>query len=214
MSRGYTDSPDAGDGESAGRVRVVILSSAAFGDGEPDIPGVECVRAAGSYEAAAELLAAPAAALVVDLWRLTGRHIRLLEIARRMEVEVLAVGAIPAGLTSEDLSGVRLTAKADVPKALGRLVRQEPVPPAVTDEPADEPVEADLAEESEPEPPAERIPASLDRTATDDMLRESPPEPRRAPDKQPGTPRRPETPTSPSALLSPDELAALLEDPS
>ena len=82
MSRGYTDSPDAGDGESAGRVRVVILSSAAFGDGEPDIPGVECVRAAGSYEAAAELLAAPAAALVVDLRRLTGRHIRLLEIAR------------------------------------------------------------------------------------------------------------------------------------
>ncbi|HUU32913.1 MAG TPA: hypothetical protein VMW48_02555, partial [Vicinamibacterales bacterium] len=87
-------------------------------------------------------------------------------------------------------------------------------PPAVSDEPADEPVEADLVEESEPEPPAESIPPSLDRTATDNMLRESPPEQPRTPDKQPGAPQRPEAPASPSALLSPEELTALLEDPS
>jgi hypothetical protein len=69
------------------------------------------VRVASPYEAAAELLAAPAAALLIDLRALPVRHLRLLEIARDLSVEVLAFGPLPAGMTSDDLSGVRLLSR-------------------------------------------------------------------------------------------------------
>lgn len=80
-------------------------------------------RTESGYEAAAELLAAPAAALVVDLRLLAGKHLRLLEIARSLDVEVLAVGSLPIGMTAEDLSGVRLIARRDLPGLLQALAR-------------------------------------------------------------------------------------------
>jgi hypothetical protein len=130
-------------------VRVVVLSAdapvrAALSNLSR---GVECVAVQSAYEAAAELVAGdanraaapnwagpangdrshPAAtgavlALVVDLRLMSPRHLRLLQIARERDVELLAVGGIPSGLTPEDLSGVRLVARADLKAALEKLL--------------------------------------------------------------------------------------------
>ena len=74
-------------------LRVVILCAGSGSDTPPQLPA-QCVRAASGYEAAAEILSAPTAALVVDLRILNRGHIRLLEVARQMDTEVLAVGAV------------------------------------------------------------------------------------------------------------------------
>jgi hypothetical protein len=113
-------------------LRVVVLSAdapvrAALADAaglrSPQAPpGAECVVVQSPYEAAAELVAGPAIALVVDLRLMSPRHLRLLQIGRERNVELLAVGGVPAGLTPEDLSGVRLVARADLKAALERVV--------------------------------------------------------------------------------------------
>ena len=119
-------------------VRAVVLSpsgalrSAVAGGGA----ALECIFVATAYEAAAELIAAPALAIVIDLRLMGPRHLRLLQIARERRVEMLAVGSIPPGLTAEDLSGLRLLARADVKAALQRLLqdregRYEPTAPSM-----------------------------------------------------------------------------------
>jgi len=58
---------------------VALLSP---GSSAPEVPdGTEVVITASGYEAAAELLAAPAAALVLDLGRITDAHRPLLTLA-------------------------------------------------------------------------------------------------------------------------------------
>lgn len=104
--------------------RVVILSPESLRAVCADLaPTVECVSVASPYEAAAEIIAEAAMAIVVDLRLMAPRHLRLLQIARERGAEVLAVGGIPAGLTAEDLSGVRLTARADLKAALEAVLR-------------------------------------------------------------------------------------------
>jgi hypothetical protein len=116
-----------------GEHRVVILAR----DGELTPPNpqtlgqdVVFVRAEGGYEAAAELLAQPAMALLIDLSRLTPPHRKLLHVARRLGVEVLGVGAFPPGLSASDLSGMRLISLDDLPSEL-RILLQRAESPAV-----------------------------------------------------------------------------------
>src|ERR1035437_4260581 len=102
--------------------RAVVLSrNAAFC---PDSPA-RCVVVPCAYEAAAELLAAPTLALVIDLRALGRRHLRLLDIARQLGVEILASGPLPAGMNADELSGVRLVSTAGMAAELGRLCRAE-----------------------------------------------------------------------------------------
>lgn len=112
--------------------RVVILAR----DGELAPPNpqtlglnVTFVRAEGGYEAAAELLAQPAMALLIDLPCLTPRHRKLLHVARLLKVEVLGVGAFPPGLSAGDLSGMRLISMNDLPATL-RAITPHPTPAA------------------------------------------------------------------------------------
>ncbi|MCD6365269.1 MAG: hypothetical protein J7M14_05285 [Planctomycetes bacterium] len=76
------------------------------------------VSVRSAYEAAAEILAGPAVAMIVDLRILSPRNLRLLEIARDLNVELLAVGALPLHMTADDLSGVRLLSRRDIIGAL------------------------------------------------------------------------------------------------
>jgi hypothetical protein len=108
----------------ADQVRALVLSK------EPSF----CAAVAGelaltcvptAYEAAAELLASPTLAMVVDLRALGSRHARLLEIARQLGVEMLAVGPIPAWAGEEALSTVRIVSRMDLPAALRRLVEMD-----------------------------------------------------------------------------------------
>jgi hypothetical protein len=112
--------------------RVVVLSAdapvrAALAEAAP---GVRCAAVQSAYEAAAELVAGGAAALVVDLRLMSPRHLRLLQIARQRGVELLAVGGIPASLTAEDLSGVRFVARADLRATLERILAGDSASPA------------------------------------------------------------------------------------
>jgi hypothetical protein len=118
--------------------RVVVLARQAI----DRVAGAETVCVSGAYEAAAELLAARQAgaaplALVVDLGLLWPRHLGLLQVARKLEAEMLAFGTAVAGLDAEQLAGLRLVSRASLPEALAQFARrqgqpvhaEEPAPP-------------------------------------------------------------------------------------
>ena len=133
---------DDGESKSVCGARIVVLSqdsSLAWSTDGPD-DRVTFAHASSGYEAAAEMLSAPARALIIDLRLLPGRHLQLLEIARDLAVEVFAVGSLPIGMTAEDLSGVRLIARKDLPAAVDAL---PPAPWTVGQTPLEgEPAEA------------------------------------------------------------------------
>lgn len=102
------------------RRRVVLLSP---GDSPtptapPPDDSLEFVAVSSGYEAAAELLASQAAALVVDLSMLTGPHLKLLEIARARNVDLYGLGSFPPGLSAEDLRGMRMVARSELSAAV------------------------------------------------------------------------------------------------
>ncbi len=108
-----------------GEHRVVLLAR----DGELPPPdpqslgvNIKFIRVQGGYEAAAELLAQPALALLIDLPCLTSRHRKLLHVAKQLRVEVLGVGAFPPGLSASDLSGMRLISLDDLPTTLRTMI--------------------------------------------------------------------------------------------
>ena len=203
--------------------RAVVLwpqgaprSSVAGGAG-----GLELVFVPSPYEAAAELIAAPALALVMDLRLMGQRHLRLLRIARERRVELLAVGAVPAGLTAEDLSGTRLIARADLKAAMEGLLNDRQgryVPSEEESQPAAPP------EAEGPSPAASRI-ASPTKAHSPEVPSPEPASPQAASPSAGASgefisstaPPAPESPSQPPAgslrsLLTADELAALLED--
>jgi hypothetical protein len=100
-----------------GEHRVVVLA----GDNGLNLPGpeslgvdLEYVYVNNGYEAAAELLVDSPLALVIDLPCLTVKHRKLLYVAREVGTEVLGLGSFPAGLSAEDLSGMRLISLSDL----------------------------------------------------------------------------------------------------
>jgi len=96
---------------------------------ETDIPA-EVVRAESGYEAAAELLSAPVAALVVHLGRITPAHVRLLDLAAELEVPVLAFGTISAPLSSAQLARMRMVEPKQLGPALKDVLSGTPSPAA------------------------------------------------------------------------------------
>ncbi len=87
---------------------------------EADGP-VETVHTRSGYEAAAELLSAPASALVVDLAMLTAAHAALLKLACKLKVPVVAFGAVSAALDGKALAGVRLVGPEQVARTVASL---------------------------------------------------------------------------------------------
>ena len=123
---------------------IALLSAPAAA---PEVPaGVELVRVNSGYEAAAEMLAAPASALVADLGRITPGHLPLLDLARALDLPVVAFGTIMATLSADHLRMVRLVS----PPAVGPALRE--VLHVGDPEPTPEPAEAEPAPaEDEPE---------------------------------------------------------------
>jgi hypothetical protein len=141
--------------------RVIALLPAAAPP--PQVhPGIELVRVRSGYEAAAEMLAAPASALVADLARITPAHLPLLDLARKLGLPVVAFGTVMAELTGDHLCALRLVS----PPAVGRVLQE------VLDIPEGEPEPAPSQEEPAKGPPARAVPASLqarDRAATETL---------------------------------------------
>jgi|GEM_PF-3849780 len=109
------------------------------------------LRVPTAYEAAAELLAAPAEALVADLRLLDGR-LRLLEIARDLDVRTVGFGAMPDAASLDGLLDAHLPSSAGLDEAVAAALQA----PAVRHhEPHDAPTvrlaPAKLAEAQEPD---------------------------------------------------------------
>jgi len=162
--------------------------------------GWRAVRVDSGYEAAAEILASPVAALLIDFRSLGGLHRGLLALARRMEVRLAAIaGKTPPDLTPDDLQGLQRIEIGDIPAALASarnaMTNVGDAPDAQAGAAAlPEAPQAYVAEQPEPAPapaPAE-VPLPEEKLV---ML----------------TPRS-DKPKTPPGLLTPDELAALLED--
>jgi len=210
-------------------LRVVALCPG-VSDWRSQAPDLQWIPVSSSYEAAAEILSAPTEAIVVDLTILSKGHMKLLDVARQMGTEVLAVGAIPTGLTSEDLSGVRMISKAGLTDMLRRLRETEApegpigqgaaVPGAIEPERAAElssPARCGAGESVNVPSPGEPGPNALQELLKEsaipalDMDNEDTPISRSAPEAGEGK-KVERIPSSPSELLSDAELAALLED--
>ena len=135
---------DAG-GKPAPAVRVVVLSRdtalAWIGRGAREAEGMRIVSVPSAFEAAAEILMEPAAALLIDFRAMGRQDIRLLQIARRMDVPLLGIGTLPGPFSTDELSGVRLVSREDLPAALARIAAEQlaPAKPTVRLTPAKKP---------------------------------------------------------------------------
>ncbi len=99
------------------------------------------VRVGSGYEAAAELLAEPASALLVDLSMLTVRHKPLLKLAGKLNVPVVAFGTVSSAIDGSALAGIHLVGAEQAGETLRNLVTGEVVaepaagPPAAEEPP-------------------------------------------------------------------------------
>jgi len=85
---------------------VVLVRNGAlteFNLEESELSQLECVCVAGAYEVAAEVLAAPTDAVVLDMSLLTSAQVGLLEVVRTMDIPILAFGTLRSGLGAEQL---------------------------------------------------------------------------------------------------------------
>lgn len=114
-------------GQSTQRRRIVVLGSAAAASLEAAAP-LDIVPAESGYDAAVELLLAPADLLVVDLARLYGAHAGLIGLAEAMGVPVVAFGIVPVGLSAEALAGVRLVASDRLAGAVAEVLKLDKTP--------------------------------------------------------------------------------------
>lgn len=160
---------DAG-GKSAPAVRVVVLSRdtalAWIGRACSEAQRMRIVSAPSAFEAAAEILAEPTAALLIDFRAMGHQDIRLLGIARQMDVALLGIGTLPGGFSTDELSGVRLVSRKDLPAALARIAAEQlaPAKPPVRLTPAKKPKPLTTApdrpqDQSQPTDPNDAPPA-------------------------------------------------------
>jgi hypothetical protein len=111
------------DGRQTTPRRAVVFAPHPAGQGllEGLDPTSTCAAVTSAYEAAAELLASPAAALVVDLRLLRPVHAGLIRIARKAGAELWGVGPLPAWASSDQLNGMRLLSRGQLAEALRKL---------------------------------------------------------------------------------------------
>jgi hypothetical protein len=161
-----------------------IVALLAPGSSAPEVPDwAEVLVTASGYEAAAELLAAPAAALVLDLGRITDAHRPLLTLAAGMKIPVVAFGTVRAVMDGERLAGLHLATRASAADVLASVLgdgpgegRKEPAGAGLPLAPLQgeyRPAEAEgPSAKAEPAPPRpERPPPKPGRPLTDDELK-------------------------------------------
>jgi len=167
-----------------------------------------CLRVTSPYEAAAELLSEPPIAMVIDLRCLTPGDLPLIEMARQRGLEVLAVGSVPLGITTTDLSGVRLSAWDHLSTLLEGLAASSPsggqVPVSSQAHPGESPELSSLARSIKKASRASRKAAAPPAAAP--KAKDAPAPKAESVNEPPGD--------SPDELLTSEELTALLEDES
>ncbi len=226
--------PCGRDVHGSDTTRVVVLcgTHAQILTGEQGI-----IRVHSAYEAAAELLIAPADAMVIELACLQAPHLKLLELARSKNIEILGVGQFPASLTSDDLSGVRLTSLTDLPAAIAAIESHDThaAPPQIEHPIIQPPTFEPRTETYQPPQPITEeiiIPPAAAPAPQAETAEQTPAAGEYIPIEPPASqseaaqerlaageyipieppPTRDDIPGSLDGLLSPEELSALLED--
>jgi hypothetical protein len=204
---------------------MVALGCGIIGDGLEEV--VEWLPVGSCPEAAAEILAEPTAALVVDLRAVRGKDMQLLDLARQMGADIFAVGIVPDGVSAEDLSGVVLMSRHDLAGAIKALIGMESQAGRRELQEEQGEVRREPEDRGDKERSAETKPLTAEELgvrAVMDLISEAgePPLLAAAAEVRPpvestgptGQERRPTAPsgTSPASLLTPEELSALLED--
>lgn len=203
-----------------GRKVIVLSRDASFArtaQGEHSTSQYYCLRVTSPYEAAAELLIESPVAIVVDLRCLTPGDLPLIEMARQKSLEILAIGSTPLGVTTTDLSGVRLAAREHVAEMLAQLtltpLLDGSTPEAVKSASGEGPELSSLAQWIRKAPLGERNPAPVQTDVEAPKPADEPPKtPEPEPEPQPRAEDKPAV--HPNDLLTREELAALLEDES
>ncbi len=165
----------------------------AYGLESPEIKSVldgmelSVIWADSGYEAAAEMLAAPTDAILLNVGFLTKRHIGLLNLARKMNIEIIGVSAPSTniGLDAHELSEVRLVATSDLQGTIERITAAQ----------------------------GKYIPAHADIQSHKESTKESAQNYEERPDTQyqPET-KKSEQKTGAHGVLSAEEISALLKD--
>jgi len=163
------------------------------------------------YETAAEMLSQTPLALAIDLRCLTPGDLPLVAMARQKGVEVLAVGSVPLGIATADLSGVRLSTRDHLPVLLEAIGSSTPPGDVVAAPP--QPVSA-----ATPVRPAmtrwiRTTPLSDRKSGSSGKVARSIRQPSSTRDLPPAG-KQDAFGACPEDLLTSEELAALLEDDS
>lgn len=172
--------------------------------------GWQIIRVATGFEAAAEILASPVTALLIDLRAMSDIHRRLLELAERLEVQSLAIVGNGLGTNEPALTHLRRVALEDIPTVLATMAAEVTVSAhsKAPEDPRDthpdtgvyEPTVAPATQAST------KNPAGIPPAARD----EAPPV--QAEEKRVLLTPKSKPPKTRQALLTAEELAALLED--
>lgn len=165
--------------ESTGARRAVVVASrqsAGLGTAQRSSSApMDCRCVTSPYEAAAEILRDPPDLVAVEMELISQNHLPLLELARSKKAEIVGFGRLPAGLSSDELRGLRLIAFEELS---GELARQAPSPTDTTDATAGDDDSADTAP-APAEPDVAPPPAA-------ELTQPTPPQPERPVEDRPG----------------------------
>ncbi len=155
---------DKGPNRGVSPARVVLLSREESFCAPERLAGLlgHCIRVESPYEAAAELLAAPAVAMVIDLRCFSARHAPLIKIASHMGAETIGCGRVPQSLPENAYSGMHLLAAKDLASRIQRLIELDRLAPPVLAEIAqvqEEAAEGKAVEAAAPDSPPLQEPA-------------------------------------------------------
>lgn len=170
------------------------------------------VRVASGYEAAAEILTSPVAALLVDVRAFGGLHQRLVKLAQRMEIPTFVIADYETDTARPGLEPLQRLELKDIPAALASISDEADETAAETAAPQAQPMPAPSPAPEVGQYESEIGPASQPLTET----------PREAPqthrpdqadsqaDRQVAPSPKPKQAKAQQVLLTAEELATLL----
>lgn len=165
---------------------------------------------ASGFEGAAEILASPVTAMLIDLRAMSGIHGRLLELAGRMKVQSFVIVGDGLGTNKPALPQLRRVRLEDIPAVLATLAAEEA--PVAQPKAPEEPLDTHPGPGRYEPTSAPAIQTSVESSATSPQTDRDESPPAQAEGKRVVLTPKSKPPKSRQALLTAEELAALLED--
>ncbi len=142
-------------------MRIVLLANPGWRWPGDDLPVEFCYVESG-YEAAAELLANPGAALAADLGCLGQHDMALLDLAARLNRVVVAFGTISQSIPPQQLARIHLTSREQLVQTLTEVLAEPAMAAAMRAGGTGFPACADTPSKGHATSPVERPPSAVD----------------------------------------------------